>query len=234
MTQEEKAKQYDEVLEKAKSWYVDAQIDFKKTLEALFPTIKENEDERVRKAIISGMKALQEKGKYTEFAHIPMDEVFTWLESLKDRVGYEANCTTTKEWSDGDEYMLDETIQHLKQLIEIDKAKHCACDVQYYQRDIDWLKSLKDRIQHQLHSPQEWSEEDQRNIQNIDSVLFYDRKLPEDTCVKLRNFLKTLKERIGWKPSEEQISSLRDVIYSLPHQPVLFTLYNDLRKLKGE
>lgn len=42
-----------------------------------------------------------------------------------------------------------------------------------------------------------WSDEDERNIQNIDAVLFYDRKLPEDTCVKLRNFLKTLKERIG-------------------------------------
>ena len=42
--------------------------------------------------------------------------------------------------------MLDETIQHLKLLIEIDKVKHCACDVPYYQRDIDWLKSLKQRI----------------------------------------------------------------------------------------
>lgn len=44
--------------------------------------------------------------------------------------------------------------------------------------------------------PTAWSEEDERNMQNIDSVLFYDKKLPEDTCVKLRNFLKTLKERI--------------------------------------
>ena len=40
-----------------------------------------------------------------------------------------------------------------------------------------------------------WSEEDERNMQNIDSVLFYDKKLPEDTCVKLRNFLRTLKQR---------------------------------------
>ena len=42
-----------------------------------------------------------------------------------------------------------------------------------------------------------WSEEDERNMQNIDSVLFYDKTLPEDTCVKLRNFLKSLKQRIG-------------------------------------
>lgn len=50
------------------------------------------------------------------------------------------------KWSEEDEYMLNETIQHLKELIEIDKAKHCACDVQYYQRDIDWLKSLKEQL----------------------------------------------------------------------------------------
>ena len=48
-------------------------------------------------------------------------------------------------WSEEDEYTLGETIQHLEELIRIDKAKHCACDVQYYQRDIDWLKSLKER-----------------------------------------------------------------------------------------
>lgn len=56
------------------------------------------------------------------------------------------NCGQKSTWSEVDEYMLDETIQHLKLLIEIDKVKHCACDVQYYQRDIDWLKSLKQRM----------------------------------------------------------------------------------------
>ena len=39
---EEKAKAYDEVLEKARTWYVDAQLDFKKSLEALFPELKES------------------------------------------------------------------------------------------------------------------------------------------------------------------------------------------------
>lgn len=42
-----------------------------------------------------------------------------------------------------------------------------------------------------------WSEEDIRNIENIDSVLFYDKYLPEDTCMRLRNWLKSLKQRIG-------------------------------------
>ena len=45
--------------------------------------------------------------------------------------------------------------------------------------------------------PTAWSGEDERNMQNIDSVLFYDKTLPQDTYVKLRNFLKSLKQRIG-------------------------------------
>lgn len=49
-------------------------------------------------------------------------------------------------WSEEDEYTLNETIQHLEELIRIDKDKYCACNVRYYQRDIDWLKSLKERM----------------------------------------------------------------------------------------
>lgn len=50
------------------------------------------------------------------------------------------------DWNEVDEHLLIETIQHLEELIRIDKAKHCACDVQFYQRDIDWLKSIKLRM----------------------------------------------------------------------------------------
>ena len=47
-----------------------------------------------------------------------------------------------------------------------------------------------------------WSEEDERNIRNLESILYYDKKLPEKTRVELGNFLKSL--RPSWKPSEEQ------------------------------
>lgn len=57
-----------------------------------------------------------------------------------------ADAIKESSWSEEDEYLLYETSQHLEELIRIDKAKHCACDVQYYQRDIDWLKSLKEKL----------------------------------------------------------------------------------------
>lgn len=64
---------------------------------------------------------------------------------------------------------------------------------------LDWIDSLKHRVQQK----QEWTEEDIRNIENIDSVLFYDKDLPEDTCMRLRNWLQSL------KPNKDMIEALR-------------------------
>lgn len=48
-------------------------------------------------------------------------------------------------WSEEDKYLLDETIKHLEALIRITKKQGSTYsdEIQYYQRDIDWLKSLK-------------------------------------------------------------------------------------------
>lgn len=413
MTQEEKAKQYDEVLEKAKSWYVDAQIDFKKTLEALFPTIKENEDERVRKAIISGMKALQEKGKYTEFAHIPMDEVFTWLEKqgkkkLDDEVepkfhkgewivfngltlyikevvnGYYrtisfdginnsyvwdidniARLWTIQDARDGDVLCCESGWTCIFKTLNSDNisfSSYCFMDntgwfcetgseshtlekafIKAYngeiypatkeQRDLlfkkmeesgyefDFEKKELKEIEQKSYGQRKecldcqfnyagecegscqmkreeqkpvWSEEDETYLDLINTAvkLYYtdDRGKENPWRNELLRWLKSLKERVQpqyltitneelvqakkeayndalnkieyhsdtptfndgwsaaiwylkkrttqpqstWKPSEEQMSSLRSVVNSLPHEQVLFTLYNDLKKLKGE
>jgi hypothetical protein len=53
---EEKAKRYDEAIEKAKIWHIDCQIDFKKSLELLFPELKESDDERIRKELLEHCK----------------------------------------------------------------------------------------------------------------------------------------------------------------------------------
>jgi hypothetical protein len=70
----------------------------------------------------------------TRFA---INEDENWLKSLKERVGCEVNCTTTKEWSEEDEhklkdiiYFLDTAKKHYASTVELD-----AC--------IDWLKSIR-------------------------------------------------------------------------------------------
>ena len=62
--------------------------------------------------------------------------------------------------------------------------------------------------------------EDVRNIQDIDSVLYYDKYLPEDTRIRLRNWLKSLEERI--QPQLKQKWSEED--------EALFTTANKLIK----
>lgn len=97
--------------------------------ELIFPELRESEFE----------KNLEKKIKcYTGIVQTK-NAAKQWAKELMSLAKKEQK----QEWSEEDEYLMDETIQHLEQLIRIDKAKHCGVDVQYYQRDIDWLKSLR-------------------------------------------------------------------------------------------
>lgn len=143
-----------------------------------------------------------------------------------------------QEWSEEDEYTLNETIQHLKQLIEIDKAKHCACDVQYYQRDIDWLKSLKERVQPQ--PKQEWSGVDEAHLHSLITHLEqWIERHPNTTGADIQGenvaWLKSLRPQNTWKPSDAQMASItcavRKMKESACYDSELVSLYNDLKKL---
>ena len=90
MTVEEKAKRYDEALEIAKKNYVTAQdlcegshigIEcFKNTLESIFPELKESEDEKIRKEIISILR-----NAYWTSNRNRLNELVAWLEKQKDK-----------------------------------------------------------------------------------------------------------------------------------------------------
>ena len=92
---------------------------------------------------------------------------------------------------------------------------------------IDWLKFLKNRVQ----PKQEWSEEDEKYL-----------KLAIENFQMLGNsfltaWLKSLKDRYTWKPSDKQIYALRAVVNELKHsdnkyQETIEDLYNDLEKLR--
>ena len=103
-------------------------------------------------------------------------------------------------WSEEDEYMLNETIQHLEELIRIDKAKHLGCDVQYYQRDIDWLKLLKNKV----YPKQEWTEEDKkRYISCLQRLGTGNPDQPE--TINSKWFKEHVCLQKQWKPTKEQM-----------------------------
>ena len=81
MNTEEKARAYDEALERAKSAIKDCGDNKGRIamIESIFPALSQSKDEKIRKWLICGMNALKEQKNET-FATIPIDDAIAWLE----------------------------------------------------------------------------------------------------------------------------------------------------------
>ena len=87
MTTEEKANAYNKVLKKVKDLISRCKNDTDRRtmiyrvedIESILTELAESEDEKIRKAIISGMTALKDQGKET-FASVPINDCIAWLE----------------------------------------------------------------------------------------------------------------------------------------------------------
>lgn len=86
MNIEEKAKRYDEAIEKAKDYYHlgDSKhkmaIDAKAVMEYIFPELAESEDEKIRKAIIGFLKEEEAKADITSKRSKTLCKYIAWLE----------------------------------------------------------------------------------------------------------------------------------------------------------
>ena len=97
-----------------------------------------------------------------------------------------------------------------------------------------------------------WSEEDERNLQGIIDEIEVNKNHAPDYDVATYNrflsWLKSLKERYTWKPSDEQMKALKDALndsifqynfkgsmikeeVTRKHAETIESLYNDLKKL---
>ena len=92
-----------------------------------------------------------------------------------------------------------------------------------------------------------WSEKDDEMLDSIIEEVRYIGDFPDyptkeenelyDECLAKVEWLKSLKERYTWKPSDEQMAALDDFIYAKcpnieKHGAVVKSLYQDLKKLK--
>ena len=144
------------------------------------------------------------------------------LKSLKERVGYEENCTTTSEpvvkgnkgnygeispnsaWSEEDEKI----VGNIRSIIEKYAFSQSAVDVngelcekEYIEAD-SWLKSLKDRVGCEANrtTKKAWSEEDEERLS--DAIFFVreyqiptrDKRLL-NAAKETEDWLKSLKEK---------------------------------------
>jgi len=96
MTQEEKAKAYDEAIEKLRDFYRDYDtvsrlIDVKEELANLFPELCESEDERISKKIKKVLNWYRKSFSEKSLRNEEYDEMFAWLEKQGniDKASYE-------------------------------------------------------------------------------------------------------------------------------------------------
>ena len=114
-------KKYNEALERFKSFkekyytkdtnlgdvIFDKTGEMQKDFEEVFPELRESEDERIRKAVVSLVYEM--KGTYQSFAKVELDKMVAWLEKQKER------GPLTKE----EEYTLQRIIEYLEDAMDI-------------------------------------------------------------------------------------------------------------------
>ena len=243
MTLEEKAKAYDEALERFKSFkekyctksiylgdiLFDKTGEMQKDFEEIFPQLNESKDERIRKALIDGVRQIRCKNGITQ------EQMIAYLEKLKEQ---------KPAWSEEDVkrlYSIGTQIGFLK-------GKYSE-----YQKDIDWLYALAEKMgfhkcktgeivtewkkedidDKMLSKPkQEWSEEDEkmRNLAIEWAETMYGQfRFVDMGSTDFRKIVAWLKSlRPSWKPSEEQMKALQWWAYQ---DDELRSLLNDLKKL---
>ncbi len=137
-------------------------------------------------------------------------------------------------WGEEDKHWMQKVIDFMNHPDLIKATPTLAKDT------INWLKSLKDRVQPQ--SKQEWSEEDESNFQGIIDVIKENKHHATDyehmTYYKLLSWFKSLKNRYVWKPSDEQMKALDWALIVAKYCGYacafdLGTLQEQLKKLKG-
>ena len=257
-TIEEKAKAYDEALERAKEM-IDSKKTFigKECLEQIFPELRESEDERIRKKIIDIVKASpfdEEKDiliAYLERQKEDDDVEFIPVENtLEYKLGFAAG---QKEQKPAVPPYIDFVIKPHRGDADnpydmgVSEAQDYAInrgfgipfndgevfvDSRYITQTVGNILRWADD---HPKKPAEWSEEDENKIESIKCLITTGRFVDTSTIQTIWNILDDL--RPHWKPSEEQMAVLfnaerlvRANNYT-ENAKILAGLYEQLKKL---
>ena len=162
-----------------------------------------------------------------------MDYCFTKMMN-----GEKVSSAWSEEEYNGEDYGID-SLYHAQRILE-----KTLGNVDGYQTD-DGILSHKCAItavkKLYAQKPTEWSEEDEKIALSIEHVMNCASLLNivPDKIDKIRVWLKSLKDRYTWKPSDKQMKALSDInltggISYAGQGQELINLYNDLKKLMEE
>ena len=213
-----------------------------KALQTLIPEFQESEDDVMRKMAIKAVYSPEAQSCIKSWGVEPKD-VIAWLEKKGD----------TNETINSDEFaqgVLKGAAINLICWIDYNAAEGNMCLSNTECKDIedalvsgDWDKIytyIKKKLEKQGEQKPTWSEEDEEAFHCLEYTVkrYYDDK---DTITKYCSWLKSLKERYTWKPSDEQTNALYNVVSEnlmdvcrTKDDVLLEQLLNDLMKLKGK
>ncbi len=198
---------------------------FEGELNEIFSELRESEEEKIRKRIILCLEECVHNDIIRDYEK---EQCLAWLEKPKTEKVY-------LRFKVGD-VVCSSNGTTLKIVGITDYCYNCTTtegNVYSFSFDIqDEFVLVEDK--------KEWSEEDERMYKAISIALtLKDAKWYLSTWYKIPEeadyWLKTLKERYTWKPSEAQLVVLDDIIknahLSNANKTILIKLYNDLKKL---
>lgn len=263
---------YEEAIERCKSWirgeHPECFTEAQKAGEFIFPELKESEDERIRKGLIKGLSAMRDIHKHQTFSDdaINIDDAIAWLEkqdniphfTFDDILALQCAMKATEK-ADNELYeQLKSLHDRLHDVYWLEKQgdepNWCHHKVDLSNCSEEYRKAYYDgwnncNQQHEQlkakHKPAEWSDEDEENLNNVVKELDITKRSRDKILYaqydKLIDWLKSLKPN-HWKPSEEQMESIKYFIdFNRPQANAstegwsefkhLESLYNDLLKL---
>lgn len=204
LTIEEKARRYDEALEKASNLRVQNPFDtVSQMMEHIFPELKESEDEKIRKALLEHIQFCTES--------IPdRDKFIAWLEKQgtpaklseeeqnKFAKGVLTSCALSFiNYLDGHKY----------------EGKMCVSNGECEDIENAFHNAMWDKLHRYYDKYIEKQECGEAELVMIESIVQTLEKLGDKGANKMKvDFLNSLKDKYTWKPSDEQIAALDFVI----------------------
>ena len=178
---EEKARRYDEAIERAKKLYEQGTIT--ESLSYVFPELKESEDERTRKALIDGFKRYNDGSLFNGCL---VREILAWLEKQgEQKPAFEMKTPEESLGIDSETYnkIVDECVYgKQKPAWSEEDEKHFSWLIEYlsqsaglYDNLIDWLKSLKDKVGCKVNctTKQEWKQENTGDLTDFENAMMH-------------------------------------------------------------
>ena len=250
---EEKAKRYDESRERMKDFLKEwencgALGKAMEKAKAVFPELKESDDERIRKAIIEHF-ANSHSCMYP-YKGFTKQQILAWLEKQKftqkdvDDAWLKGMCDAKHELEkQGEQKSADKVEQKGMNIVEEDMTpfqKKVFCIIDTTIEEEHGLKQVCDELLRLAHDEimqkPAWSKEDE---DYYDAIIAKLEVTQEDAALtnNQMEFLKSLKDRYTWKPSDVQMKQLGWVAEQNKDNMIgkeLVSLYQDLKNLREE